>query len=172
MTPQGHGPSAAPGSGSQPALCALSAAQASGISALGLAAAPLLCTEDNLGKPCSEHGHTGVCCQERAAWPYLGTEVTCNLIEAGSLVRDLPGRQGVAATCCLLLGLGVLGSSGPGCAFSPDRRGKWQHSCREGRTGQPGREQNMLQPQQGHLTTESCWARPIPSPGREILPRI
>lgn len=74
----------------------------------------------------------GARCRERAAQPYLDADVTCNLIEAGRLVRDLPVREGVATTCCLSLGQGVAGSQGTDrSAFSPDRRGKRQHGCRE-----------------------------------------
>lgn len=54
----------------------------------------------------------------------------------GRLVRGFPVMQGVATTCCLSLGQGVVGSQGMGCsAFSPDRRGKGQHCCRERQLG-------------------------------------
>lgn len=74
----------------------------------------------------------GVCYQEQEVQPYLDADVTCNLTEGGREVRGLPTGPRVDAVGCFSPGQGVIGPQGMGSsAFSPGRRRKGQHSCRE-----------------------------------------
>lgn len=127
MTRQGRGPSASPGSSSQPSLSAASAAPASGISAPGLLAAPLPCMEKSHEvNPAGRSTGTGRRCLLPAAGSsaHLGMDVTCSLMEEmGRLDRELPAMLGVDSMCSLSARQGVVGSQGTGCsAFSPERR--------------------------------------------------
>lgn len=136
---------------------------------------PLQGGQKPLGKPCrgALEQAEGACCQEQATQPYLVADVTCNLIETGRLVRDLPVGQGVATTCCLSLGQGVVGSQGVGCsAFSPDRRGKGQRSCRGGRERQLGGYYNTTALRTQARAPCYRWATTVPSLGRGILPHF